>query len=48
VCAGTLDDLLKEEGTYEEAKAQVAKEMMAWQIQQAIKKKGLIKSGWPS
>ena len=39
----TLDDLLKEEGIYEEAKAQVAKEMIAWQIQQAMKKKGLTK-----
>ncbi len=39
----TLDDFLKEEGTYEEAKAQVAKEMIAWQIQQAMKKKGLTK-----
>jgi predicted XRE-type DNA-binding protein len=39
----TLDDLLKEEGIYEEAEAQVAKEMIAWQIQQAMKKKGLTK-----
>jgi antitoxin HicB len=39
----TLDDLLKEEGIYDEAKAQVAKEMIAWQIQQAMKRKGLTK-----
>jgi antitoxin HicB len=39
----TLGDFLKEEGIYEEAKAQVAKEMIAWQIQQAMKKKGLTK-----
>jgi hypothetical protein len=39
----TLDVLLKEEGIYEEAKAQVAKEMIAWQIKQAMKKKGLTK-----
>ena len=37
----TLDDFLKEEGIYEEAKAQVAKETIAWQIEQAMKKKGL-------
>ena len=39
----TLDDFLKEEGIYEEAKAQVAKETIAWQIEQAMKKKGLTK-----
>ena len=39
----TLDDFLKKEGIYEEAKTQVAKEMIAWQIQQAMKKKGLTK-----
>lgn len=39
----TLDDFLKEEGIYEEAKTQIAKEMIAWQIEQAMKKKGLTK-----
>jgi hypothetical protein len=39
----TLDDFLKGEGIYEEAKAQVSKEMIAWQIAQAMKKKGLTK-----
>ena len=39
----TLDDLLKEEGICEEAKTQVAKEMIAWQITQAMKQKGLTK-----
>ena len=39
----TLDDFLKEEGIYEEAKTQVAKEMIAWQIHQAMKRKGLTK-----
>lgn len=33
----TLDDFLKDEGIYEEAKAQVAKEMIAWQIAQVMK-----------
>ena len=39
----TLDDFLKEEGIYEEAKIQVAKETIAWQIEQAMKTKGLTK-----
>lgn len=39
----TLDDFLKEEGIYEEARAQVAKETIAWSLQQAMKKKGLTK-----
>jgi antitoxin HicB len=39
----TLDDFLKEEGIYEEAKTQIAKEMIAWQLEQAMKKKGLTK-----
>jgi hypothetical protein len=39
----TLDDFLKAEGVYEEAKTQVAKEMIAWQIAQAMKRKGLTK-----
>lgn len=38
-----LDDFLKEEGIYKEDKAQVAKEMIAWQIAGAMKKKGLTK-----
>ena len=39
----SLDDFLKEEGIDEDAKAQVAKEMIAWQIEQAMKKKRLTK-----
>lgn len=39
----TLDDFLKEEGIYDEAKNRVAKEMIAWRLQQAMKKKGLTK-----
>jgi predicted XRE-type DNA-binding protein len=38
-----LDDFLKEEGIYEEAKTQVAKEMIAWQIERAMKEKKLTK-----
>lgn len=39
----SLDDFLKEEGIDKDAKAQVAKEMIAWQIEQAMKKKRLTK-----
>lgn len=39
----TLDDFLKEEGVYEGAKSQVAKEMIAWQIERAMKQKKLTK-----
>jgi DNA-binding Xre family transcriptional regulator len=39
----SLDDFLKEEGIYEEAKTQVAKEMIAWQIERAMKEKRLTK-----
>jgi len=39
----TLDDFLKKEGIYEEAKAQIAKEMIAWQIERAMKEKKLTK-----
>ena len=39
----SLDDFLKEEGIYDEAKTQVAKEMIAWQIEQAMKEKKLTK-----
>jgi DNA-binding Xre family transcriptional regulator len=39
----TLDDFLKEEGIYHEVKAQVSKEIIAWQIEQAMKEKKLTK-----
>jgi antitoxin HicB len=39
----SLDDFLKDEGVYEEAKTQVAKEMIAWQIERAMKEKKLTK-----
>jgi hypothetical protein len=35
----SLDDFLKEEGIYDEAVATVEKEIIAWQLQQAMKKK---------
>jgi hypothetical protein len=34
----TLDDLLKEEGILEEAQAEAVKEVVAWQLAQAMRK----------
>jgi len=39
----TLDDFLKEEGIYEEAKTQLAKERIARQIERAMKERKLTK-----
>jgi plasmid maintenance system antidote protein VapI len=36
-----LDDLLKEEGTYEETQAQAIKEVVAWQLAEAMKARKL-------
>ena len=38
-----LDDFLKEEGIYDEVVAQVEKEVIAWQLEQAMKKKKITK-----
>jgi antitoxin HicB len=35
----SIDDFLKEEGIFQEAQAQVIKEVVAWQIAEAMKKK---------
>jgi antitoxin HicB len=40
----TVDDFLKDEGVLEEFRAIAIKEVIAWQIQQAMKKKKLSKS----
>jgi len=40
----TLDDYLKEEGVLEEFQAGAIKEVIAWQIEQAMKKKKLSKN----
>ena len=40
----TLDSFLKEEGVLEEFRAAAVKEVIAWQIQQAMKKKKLSKN----
>ncbi|MGP8174415.1 MAG: Fis family transcriptional regulator [Terracidiphilus sp.] len=40
----SIDDFLKEEGILEEGQAQVIKEVVAWQLGQAMKKKRISKS----
>jgi antitoxin HicB len=40
----TLDDFLIEEGIYEEVNAIAIKRVLAWQIEQNMKKEGLSKS----
>ncbi len=40
----TIDDFLKEEGTFEEAQAQAVKEVVAWQLAKAMKKKKISKA----
>jgi predicted XRE-type DNA-binding protein len=38
-----IDDFLKEEGVFEEAQAQAIKEVVAWQLAEAMKKKKISK-----
>jgi hypothetical protein len=40
----SIDDFLKEEGIFEEAQAQVVKEVVAWQLAEAMKKKKISKA----
>ena len=40
----TLDDFLKEEGTFDEAQTQAIKEVVAWQLAAAMKSRTLSKS----
>ena len=40
----SFDDFLKSEKVYHRANAQAVKRVLAWQIQQAMKKKGLTKT----
>ena len=40
----SIDDFLKEEGIFEEAQAQAIKEVVAWQLGEAMKKKKMSKS----
>jgi antitoxin HicB len=39
-----LDDFLKEEGIFEEAQAQAIKEVVAWQLEEAMKKRKISKN----
>ena len=40
----SLDDFMKEEGTFDEAQAQAIKEVVAWQLAKAMEKKHLSKT----
>jgi len=39
-----IDEFLKEEGIFEEAQAQAVKEVVAWQLTEAMKKKRISKN----
>jgi len=40
----SIDDFLKEEGIFEETQAQAIKEVVAWQLAEAMKKKKISKN----
>jgi predicted XRE-type DNA-binding protein len=40
----SIDDFLKQEGIFEEAQAQAVKEVVAWQLSEAMKKKNISKN----
>jgi len=40
----SIDDFLKEEGVFEEAQVQAVKEVVAWQLAEAMKKKKISKA----
>ena len=40
----SIDDFLKEEGIFEEAQAQAVKEVIAWQLAEAMKEKKISKN----
>jgi len=40
----SLDDLLKDEGIFDEAQAQAVKEVVAWQLAEAMKTRSLTKA----
>jgi antitoxin HicB len=40
----SLDDFLKEDGTFEELQVQAIKEVVAWQLEEAMKKKNVSKA----
>jgi len=40
----TIEDFLKEEGIFEESQAQAIKEVVAWQLEEAMKKQKISKN----
>lgn len=40
----SLEDFLRDEGTYEETTARAVKRVLAWQLQEAMKEQGLSKN----
>lgn len=40
----SIDDFMKEEGIFEEAQAEAIKEVVAWQLDQAMKKRKISKN----
>ena len=40
----SIDDFLKEEGIFEQAQAQAVKEVVAWQLDQAMRKRKISKN----
>ena len=40
----SIDEFLKEEGIFEEAQAQAVKEVVAWQLEEAMKKQKISKN----
>ena len=40
----SIDDFLKEEGTFEESQAQAIKEVVAWQLDEAMRKQKISKN----
>jgi antitoxin HicB len=40
----SIDDFLKEEGAFDEAQAQAVKEVVAWQLAEAMKRKKISKN----
>ncbi|MFZ0886020.1 MAG: helix-turn-helix domain-containing protein [Candidatus Acidiferrales bacterium] len=40
----SIDDFLKQEGIFEEAQAQAVKEVVAWQLDEAMKKRKISKN----
>ena len=40
----TIDDFLKEEGVFEDAQAQAVKEVVAWQLAEAMRKRKISKN----